>query len=192
VIGRDGADEAGGGDAGTGPDEREAERFADLIGDAKPIERGPARVRPRSAPVGPRTPRDSGGARARDAFRWPDADEPGRAAAPGVSDAQLLALGRGEPAPEERIDLHGTRREAAARLVAQRIESASRRGLRCLIVIHGRGSGSGDRQAILRDALPGWLSKPPNAERVLAFAPAPRGLGGDGATLVLLRRSRRA
>ena len=173
-------------------DTRES-RFADLMGDARPIARGPRRVEPPT--------RDPKTVRARRSaattkntretapeFRWPDPDEKGRAAVSGVNDAQLAALGRGEPEPEERIDLHGVRHEAAGRLLTQRIESAHTRGLRSLLVIHGRGRRSATGEAVLRDAIPGWLSQGANAKHVLAFTPAPDRLGGKGATLVLLRR----
>ena len=171
----------------SGADEKE-ESFAALIGETKPIDRGPARVEP---PRRTRRPGDVGatGRRSAEAFRWPDPEVRHRAAAAGVSDAQLIALGRGEPEPEERIDLHGARRKTAGRLLASRIESARQRGLRCLIVIHGRGRGSATGEAVLRDALPDWLTTRPCAPHVLAFAPAPDRLGGEGATLVLLRRS---
>lgn len=163
------------------------ESFSDLIGETKPISRGPARIE--------RAARESRTARPRDipaqtpAFRWPDPDEPRLAAAFGVSDAQLFALGRGEPEPEEKIDLHRLRRDSAERLLADRIESAGARGLRCVIVIHGRGQRSAGGEAVLRDALPGWLSKTPCAQHLLGFAPAPNHHGGEGAMLVLLRRS---
>jgi DNA-nicking Smr family endonuclease len=161
--------------------------FADLIGDTKPIAQGPARVKPpkrnRMAPTqGKKSERSK-------AFRWPDPDQLHRAAAPGVSDAQLFALGRGEPPPEERIDLHGVRRDDAGRIVRDRIASARARGLRCVLVVHGRGQRSEQGEAVLRDALPGWLSSSPCAQHVSGFAPAPRDLGGEGATLVLLRRA---
>lgn len=171
-----------------GDDEKDAdsESFADLIGKTKPISRGPARVE-RTA-RGSRTTRPHPiGGRTSD-FRWPDPDEPRLAAAFGVSDAQLFALGRGEPEPEEKIDLHGLRRDSAGRLLADRIESARARGLRCVVVVHGRGQGSGGGEAVLRDALPGWLSKAPCARHLLGFAPAPSRHGGEGAILVLLRR----
>jgi len=166
-------------------DDDDANGFADLIGKIRPIARGPERVgppgrraRPRSASPGEPQPRP---------FRWPDPNERLRAAAPGVNDARLVALGRGDPEPEERIDLHGVRRGAAGRLIADRLESARRRGLRCVLVIHGRGQRSGSGEAVLREALPDWLSGGRCAKNVLAFTPAPKRLGGDGATLVLLR-----
>jgi DNA-nicking Smr family endonuclease len=42
---------------------------------------------------------------------------------------------------------------------------------------------------VLREALPGWLTQGTATRHVLAFSPAPDRLGGNGATLVLLRRS---
>ena len=165
------------------------ERFADLLGDAKPLARGPERIDPparRAAPMGPRSGRPHAARPER--FRWPDPEDRHRAAAEGVSDRQLLALARGEPEPLERIELHGTRRAAASRLLAKRLEGARTRGLDCVLVIHGRGARSATGEAVLRDALPTWLTEGTNARHVLAFAPAPQRLGGLGATLVLLRR----
>ncbi|HEB89747.1 MAG TPA: hypothetical protein ENI85_09275 [Deltaproteobacteria bacterium] len=196
-----------GGDS-RGPDGKEdrPERFADLIGEARPIRRGPERIAPdtrrtRRPPAGrsvaaesprcttkTRAEREGSVDAAGPRFRWPDPDEPGRAAASGVSDARLAALARGEPEPEERIDLHGLRRDTAGRVLVGRIESARARGLRSLLVIHGRGRRSPTGEAVLRDAVPGWLSGGPCARHVLAFTPAPDRLGGRGATLVLLRR----
>lgn len=168
----------------TGRDD-EGGGFADLFGDeAKPIDHGPARVETRAKPS-IRNKRSSSESRPR--FRWPDPTGRSAAAAEGVSDAQLFALRRGEPEPEERIDLHGARKDAARTLLAKRIESARAQGLRCVIVIHGRGQHSALGEAVLKDAVPGWLTKGATGRIVLAFAPAPNHLGGDGATLVLLR-----
>lgn len=163
--------------------------FADLIGETKPIARGPARVE-RTAPR-PKTSRTKGSSETStqsSSFRWPDREEPRLAAAPGVSDSQILALGRGDPEPEETIDLHGLRRDSGGRVLADRIASARARGLRCLVVVHGRGQRSGTGEAVLRDAVPGWLTKSECAKHLLGFAPAPNRHGGEGAMLVLLRK----
>jgi len=170
-----------------------SDRFADLVGDARPLDRGPARRPPDADATTSRRARaadrpDSPAAAAGPAFRWPDPERRGLAAAPGIGDAVLARLQRGEPEPEERIDLHGTRREAAKRLLAQRIGSARAQGLRCVVVVHGQGRNSATGEAVLREAVPEWLAGTGCARHVLAFAPAPRRLGGDGATLVLLRK----
>ena len=172
------------------PGKPAGERFADFLDEeTRPLERGPARVappapaRPRVDP-GPASPTSSSG------FRRPDSAEPLLGARSGVNDTTLYALRRGDPAPDEKVDLHGTRTNTAAALLAKRLESARARGLRCVAVVHGRGKHSATGEAILRDALPAWLMSAPSADHVLAFAPAPDSLGGIGATLVLLRKKR--
>jgi DNA-nicking Smr family endonuclease len=181
----DAHDDGGQNDASAG----DGAGFADLVGETRPLKDGAPRV----PPVTPDPVRKQASLRGRDAaqsrFRWPDPEQPLLAAGPGVSDQQLQELARGEPAPEEQIDLHGVRADAAQRLLAQRVESARARGLRCVVLIHGQGKHSQAGQAVLRERVPNWLSKPPLATSVLAFAPAPRRLGGAGATLVLLRRN---
>lgn len=172
------------------------ERFADLLGDAVPIDRGRARLPP-ARPKPLRAARDrvtkaaqeTQGVQGTPGFRWPDPENRHYAGLEGTSNAQLAALARGEPEPAERIDLHGARRDAAKRLLAKRIESARAQGLACVLVIHGRGQRSPTDEAVLRDALPDWLTRGAIAKHVLAFAPAPDRLGGLGATLVRLRRT---
>ncbi len=165
-----------------------ADRFADFVADAKRLDPGPPRLTERaSARRG--VPRDPSKGESPPAFHWPDPENRHLAAAPGVSGQQLTRLRHGEPEPEERIDLHGTRLAEAKRIFAKRIESALARGLRCLVVVHGVGKRSPTEEAVLRDAVPDWLTRGAIARQVLAFAPAPRRLGGDGATLVLLRKA---
>lgn len=179
-------------------DEEEEAGFADLFGPAKPVGKGKARVappRPRaSADTGPEAsqtqPKGRRSGASSPTFRWPSPQERRLAAAPGVSDARLRSLERGEIPDEERIDLHGLRRDAAESALAKRLESARERGLRCVLVIHGRGARSPGGEGVLRDALPDWLTGSSCARHVLAFAPARPALGGEGATLVLLRRDR--
>lgn len=167
--------------------EDDPESFANLIGKTRDIPRGPERVKnsaSRSPHIRGKANRDEkAGSGAGGAFQFPDLDEPRLASRQGVQDAKLLALKRGEPEPDEKIDLHGLRRKGASRIIAARLDSARARGLQCVVVIHGRGLNTG---AVLREAMPGWLSSPPCAAHVLAFAPAPKRLGGEGAMLVLL------
>lgn len=183
-------------DASSAPNPSTApvERFADLVADARRLGDDP-RARTDAARRAPGARARKPGARSSTgdegpgpSFRWPDPGDRHRAASTGVSDQQLVRLGRGEPEAEERIDLHGTRVAEAKRLVAQRIASARARGLRCVLVVHGRGRGSATNDAPLRDAVPDWLSRGETGRSVLAFAPAPRHEGGEGATRVLLRK----
>ena len=111
------------------------------------------------------------------------------ARADDVSRAQLAKLRRGDPAPDSEVDLHGLSARDAEQRLAGELAEAERAGARCVLVIHGRGIRS-QAGAVLREVLPEWLARSPHAERVMAFATAPRSLGGPGATLVLLRRAR--
>lgn len=166
---------------------QDPDRFADLVGDAKRLDAGPARVAQRAGPR-KRSPRDRSKHDDSPSFRWPEPENRHLAAAPGINDRQLMQLRQGETEPEERIDLHGTRQGEAKRILAKRIESAVARELRCLIIVHGLGKRSPTGEAVLRDAVPDWLTRGTIARHLLAFVPAPRRLGGDGATLVLLRK----
>lgn len=113
----------------------------------------------------------------------------GRAA--GVAPETLHRLRRGETAPGLRVDLHGFPEEEARGELRDAFRRARSADIRCVLVIHGRGLRS-PAGPVLKEALPHWLTEPPLAAWVLAFASAPGNLGGTGATLVLLRdRSRR-
>jgi DNA-nicking Smr family endonuclease len=172
---------------GKPPDaERPAEsEFARALDGVRPLA-GPERLPP---------PPPGGGARPRASDREPrrfvveasGGAFAGRAA--DVSRAILRRLRQGEPPPELELDLHGLGAREARAALLRATGDAQSRGLRCLLVIHGRGARSASG-AVLREALPDWLQAAPQAERVLAFASAPRSLGGPGATLVLLRRTR--
>ncbi|MDX1650672.1 MAG: Smr/MutS family protein [Myxococcota bacterium] len=112
-----------------------------------------------------------------------------RGLAEGVDSRHLRALERGEREVEAELDLHGLRAAEARQAVRQALHEAHEEGMRCIRVIHGRGRGS-ELGPVLREALPDWLTAPPAGRLVMAFASAPGPLGGEGATLVLLRRRR--
>jgi DNA-nicking Smr family endonuclease len=106
--------------------------------------------------------------------------------APGVPFALLRDLACGKLEPEARLDLHGLRAIVAEQAVEKFIRSAHAERRRCVLVITGRGESSG---GVLRESIGEWLKSARSTKRVLAFVAAPRALGGDGATLVLLRRA---
>ena len=90
---------------------------------------------------------------------------------------------------ESAVDLHGFEATAARRAVLELLDTAWRKGQRCVRVVHGRGAHSEDGP-VLKRALLDWLAEAPMGRRVMAFASAPAEQGGAGATLVLLRRQR--
>jgi len=112
-----------------------------------------------------------------------------RALAAGVDRQHLVRLVRGEVAIDVEIDLHGCNERDARALVADTLAEMLREGERCARIVHGRGRHS-LAGPVLKAALLEWLTAPPLAQQVLAFATAGPGAGGAGATLVLLRRAR--
>jgi DNA-nicking Smr family endonuclease len=109
--------------------------------------------------------------------------------AKGIDRGHLRRLRRGEVACEERLDLHGLTAGEARRSLAAALREAAAAGVRCVLVVHGRGLHS-EAGAVLKDGVVDWLTAPPLAALVLAFASALPRDGGAGATYVLLRRRR--
>jgi DNA-nicking Smr family endonuclease len=110
--------------------------------------------------------------------------------ASGVDTRAFRALKTGDTAVEARLDLHGLPRERASAALERFVAGARADGRRAVLVIHGRGAHSDDARPVLKPLVWRWLaSAPAAAEAVLAFASARPGQGGDGATLLLLRRS---
>lgn len=125
--------------------------------------------------------------------RAPTSPAPARPTAPPRSDLGNLdrrswqRLRRGRYPISARLDLHGLTQADAWGRLAGFLAHEQQRGARCVLVITGRGLRSG---GVLKSEVPRWLGSPPNAARVLAFAPAKLGHGGEGALYVLLRRAR--
>jgi len=60
---------------------------------------------------------------------------------------------------------------------------------RCVLIIAGRGLNSKDKEPVLKNNLPAWLTRAPLKRVVLAFASARSYDGGWGAFYVLLRKN---
>jgi DNA-nicking Smr family endonuclease len=60
-------------------------------------------------------------------------------------------------------------------------------GLRCVLIVHGRGLNSPESLPVLKEGLPQWLNRGRVRKVVLAFATARPYDGGTGATYVFLR-----
>jgi DNA-nicking Smr family endonuclease len=126
---------------------------------------------------------DSGG------FAVEIAGERVRGLAPGVDRQHLLRLVRGEVEIEVEIELHGFTAAAARALVTRTLLEMLEAGERCARIVHGRGRHS-EAGPVLKAGVLEWLTRPPLAAHVLAFATGRPEDGGAGATLVLLRRPR--
>ena len=113
--------------------------------------------------------------------------EPGKAT--GIDKRTVARLRRGLIVPETQIDLHQQTQEQAHQLLDGFLDASQTSGRRCVLVITGKGRGSGGA-GVLRTMVPRWLNEQPNRRRVLAFCYAVPEHGGDGALYVLLRKSR--
>jgi DNA-nicking Smr family endonuclease len=102
----------------------------------------------------------------------------------GLSRMMLRKLRRGHWPIQDRLDLHGLDSDAARRLLQEFLHEAKRDGLRCVLVIHGKGMNSPNGEAVLKQRTRGWLIQHP---QVLAWCDAPPGDGGGGAVLALLK-----
>lgn len=105
----------------------------------------------------------------------------------GVSRNIMKRLKKGQIPVQDHIDLHGlTKREAEVE-VRRFLINSHRHGLRCVLIVHGRGLNSPDSFPVLKERLPVWLNRGVARKIVLAFATARPYDGGTGAIYVLLR-----
>ena len=102
----------------------------------------------------------------------------------GLPRMTLRKMRRGHWPVQDSLDLHGNTGDAARKLLQEFLHEAAQRGLRCVLVIHGKGMNSRGGEAVLRKLTRHWLAQRPD---VLAYCDAPPGGGGSGAALVLLK-----
>jgi DNA-nicking Smr family endonuclease len=105
---------------------------------------------------------------------------------PGLSRAVLRRLRSGHWATQDQLDLHGSRSDEARALIAGFLAQAVKRGLRCVLVVHGKGGRSKNGEPVLKRKVAGWLTQ---RKDVLAFCQARPADGGGGAVAVLLQAS---
>ena len=102
---------------------------------------------------------------------------------PGIGPDVVARLRRGHWSIQGQIDLHGLRRDEAREALGGFVREATRRGQRCLRVVHGKGHGSPGKQPVLKGKVQRWLAQ---SADVIAFAQASGPQGGAGALIVLL------
>jgi len=102
----------------------------------------------------------------------------------GIGQEIVRKLRRGHWVTQSQLDLHGMRTDEAREALAEFLRNATRRGLRCVRVIHGKGLGSVNREPVLKKKVRNWLVQ---KEEVLAFCQARAADGGAGAVMVLLK-----
>jgi DNA-nicking Smr family endonuclease len=108
---------------------------------------------------------------------------------PGLARQVLRKLRSGHWAIQDELDLHGLRAEEARNLLVDFLAQASKRGYRCVLIVHGKGLKSQNREPVLKRKVAGWLAQKGS---VLAFCQARPADGGGGAVAVLLKGAGKA
>ena len=117
-----------------------------------------------------------------------DTDEYVQGSRPDLNPDIVHRLSLGRFPVSDHLDLHGLTLAQARAEVEGFLYESRRTGLRCVLVIHGRGLSSPDGRPVLKPHLVNWLSKTGLRKHVLAFTSARAYDGGAGAVYVLLRR----
>lgn len=113
-----------------------------------------------------------------------DVEEPG----PRSSSSRLRQLKRGTIRISRALDLHGFLKDEALVRLEQFITSAFSQGQTAVLVISGKGINSPEGP-VLPGAVAAWLQEKGRG-MVAEFSPAPRTLGGSGASVVFLKKRR--
>jgi len=121
-------------------------------------------------------------------FDITDTDEYMEGCVSGLDTRLVRKLRQGDFSRQAALDLHGMTVDEAQAEVEQFLLKAVRAGLRCVLLIHGRGRNSPGQMPVLKDRLKQWLTRTKLAKIILAFTTARPHDGGPGALYVLLRR----
>lgn len=106
----------------------------------------------------------------------------------GADPGLLRKLRRGDFSVQDHLDLHGMTAEEAHHHVERFILASVIKGLRCVLIIHGRGFNSRGQIPILKQRISCWLKRGRLKRLVLAFATARPCDGGAGAIYLLVRK----
>ncbi len=123
----------------------------------------------------------------RSEFDVTDTDEYIEGCVVGLDTRLVHKLRQGAFSRQASLDLHGMTADEAEAEVKRFVLGALCAGLRCILVIHGRGRNSPGQTPVLKDRLKYWLTSGLLAKVVLAFATARAYDGGPGALYILLR-----
>lgn len=123
-------------------------------------------------------------------FDVTDTDEYVEGCVVGLDTRLVQKLRQGKFARQAALDLHGMKTAEAKPELEQFLSQATQAGVRCVLIIHGRGKNSPGQFPILKDKLKQWLTRGRLAKMILAFSSARIHDGGPGAMYILLRRKR--
>lgn len=115
----------------------------------------------------------------------------------GIDNSTLTKFKREEFKPEAVLDLHGMTENKAFDAVENFIARCYNRGMRCIIIVTGKGLPHSEdddifaTKGILKKSVPQWLNLPHLRSAILIYKHPSAKLGGTGALYILLRRKRK-
>jgi DNA-nicking Smr family endonuclease len=145
-------------------------------------------LKPRAKPAKPAVTAKDKPATTKEKPRLPPAPPPKlqpSPAPPAFDKGEEEKLRRGKREMEAKLDLHGMGQAEAYDALHRFIIRSRGRDLRNLLVITGKGRVGG---GVLRRLLPLWLEEASLRGAILAFTPARREDGGEGAFYIRLRK----
>ena len=104
----------------------------------------------------------------------------------GLPTDVLRRLRRGQWVVQASLDLHGLTTDGARAELGRFLAVARHSGVRCVRIVHGKGTRSPNNVAVIRNKVRLSLSR---RDEVLAFCDAVPADGGAGAVIVLLKSS---
>lgn len=114
----------------------------------------------------------------------------------GIDNATLRKFKKEEFKIDAVLDLHGCKEDEAYRKVSDFVVKSYNRGLRCVIIVTGKGLRTYDdddifaAHGVLRQQVPQWLEQPNMRAMILIYKHPSERLGGEGALYILLRRNK--
>ena len=103
----------------------------------------------------------------------------------GLQNKTIKQLKNGDIRIEANLDLHALTQEQACLQFSNFMTRSYARGLRCVCIVHGKGTRSNQAQPILKNLVNNWLYE--FTDIILGFCSCPPKFGGTGAVLVLFK-----
>jgi DNA-nicking Smr family endonuclease len=174
------------------PEAEESKLFREAVTDVKPLAHDRQMPKHRRPPPRARFARQDRLAVLEESLHGEAGDPPLAASdelafrRPGVQDAVLRKLRRGQYRIQGEIDLHGLTVAESKQALREFLADALALGAQCVRVVHGKGLRSGHRGPVVKSAVNAILRR---TGAVLAFVSARQVDGGTGAVYVLLSRT---
>ena len=108
----------------------------------------------------------------------------------GIDNSTIKKLKTGKYKIDKTIDFHGKTLDEAFDILIKEINIAYKKGLRCLLVITGKGLRSPENSKTIKNEINNWLNHQLIADKIITYTDAIQKDGGTGAVYVLLKRNK--